>query len=97
MAILRFKKLQIVGFTDDSGIYRRVVVLPVTKKDIKRGINAEFPGLYGFRGLWYSGNGTKIKSYGKIYELDPDYYKDMMIVRDNIIGLSKKELQKLVD
>ena len=73
-----------------------VIVLEVTKKDIKRGINAEKPGLYGFRGFWYKGNGTKQYSYGKIYDLS--YYNDseIEIVRNHIYGLSKKDLKSLL-
>lgn len=73
-----------------------VIVLEVTKKDIKKGINAAKPGLYGFRGLWYKGNGTKHHSYGKIYDLS--YYDDseIEIVRNHIYGLSKKDLQNLL-
>lgn len=72
----------------------RLIILPITQKDIDRGANAEKPGLYGFRGLWYKGNGTKRTSYGKIYDLGCiDNYK---IIRTNIKGLSKKQLQELL-
>lgn len=83
----------IIEFPDEVG-YTSLIILPVTKKDIDKGCNAEKPGLYGFRGLWYKGNGTKRKSYGKIYDLRCiDNYK---VIRTNIKGLSKKQLQELL-
>ncbi len=71
-----------------------VILLDVTKKDIKKGINADKPGLYGFRGLWYKGNGTKNESYGKIYDLS--YYDVIEIVRNHIYGLNKEELRNIM-
>jgi len=71
-----------------------VIVLPVTNKDINRGMNADVPGLYGFRGLWYKGNGTKPYSYGKIFDLK--LYDSITLVRNNISGLSKKQLQEIL-
>ena len=73
-----------------------VVVLRVTEKDIKSGgVLAEMPGLYGFRGLWYKGNGTKFKSYGKIYDLK-DCNK-INVLHNSLYGLSKKEISRIVD
>lgn len=89
------KKHQIVSIIDDNDIKWYVIVLPVTEKDIKRGINAEHPGFYGFRGLWYKGNGTRIKSYGKIYDLS--LYDNIELIRNDIRGLSKKALNHLID
>ena len=84
----------IIEFPNEVG-YTSLIILPVTKKDIDKGCNAEKPGLYGFRGLWYKGNGTKRTSYGKIYDLEcvGNGYK---IIRTNIKGLSKKQLQTIL-
>ena len=86
----------IVSLTDENGIKRNVIVLPVTRKDLKTSINADRPGYYGFCGLCYkgNGNGTKIKSYGKIFDIC--LYDDLKIVRDNILGLSKKQLKEML-
>ena len=76
-----------------------VVVLPVTEKDIKKGCNADAPGLYGFRGLWYKGNGTKRMSYGKIINLMPDdeWVSEFTLIKPSLWGLSKKEINRIVD
>lgn len=74
-----------------------VIVLEVTAKDIMNGCLADKPGLYGFRGLWYKGNGTKRKSYGKIYDLSLYDDDEIYLVRDNIWGMTKKELSSLLD
>lgn len=74
-----------------------VIVLEVTTKDIKRGCQADKPGLYGFRGLWYKGNGTKRGSYGKIYDLSLYSDDEIYLVRDNIWKMSKKDLNSLLD
>lgn len=74
-----------------------VIVLEVTEKDIKRGTQAEKPGLYGFRGLWYKGNGTTIKSYGKIFDLSAYDEDEIFLVRDNIWNLSKQELKEFLN
>ena len=74
-----------------------VIVLEVTTKDIRNGCQADKPGLYGFRGLWYKGNGTKYKSYGKIYDLSLYNDDEIYLVRDNIWKMSKKELNSLLD
>lgn len=72
-----------------------VIVFFLTNKEIKKKrLNADNEGFYGFRGLWYGGNGTKIKSYGKIYDLS--CYDNMKLVRNHIQGLTKKELQKIL-
>lgn len=73
-----------------------VIVFYLTAQEIKKyRLNANDEGFYGFRGLWYKGNGTKYSSYGKIYDLS--YYKgDMELVRTGIHGLSKKELMHIV-
>ena len=72
-----------------------VIVIYLTKQEIKKKrLNADNEGFYGFRGLWYGGNGTKINSYGKIYDLS--CYDDMKLVRNHIQGLTKKELQKIL-
>ncbi len=88
------KKNNIIHLKDDN---LNVIVLPVTKKDLKRGINADHTGLYGFRGLWYKGNGTKHISYGKIYDLSCYKENDYEIIKENIFGLSKKELQEILE
>ena len=88
------KRNMIVSITDENGIKRNVIVLPVTRKDLKTSINADRPGYYGFGGLCYKGNGTKIKSYGRIFDIC--LYDDLKIVRDNILGLSKKQLKEML-
>lgn len=90
---MKLKSNYIIEFSDKWGIYR-CIILPVTQKDIDKGCNAEKPGLYGFRGLWYKGNGTKRKSYGKIY--NPELIENYKIIRTNIKGLSKKQLQEIL-
>lgn len=74
-----------------------VIVLDVTAKDIKNGCQADKPGLYGFRGLWYKGNGTKRRSYGKIYDLSLYNDDEIFLVRDNIWKMTKKELNTILD
>ena len=32
---------------------RIIIILEVSKEELKRGINADKTGLYGFRGFWY--------------------------------------------
>lgn len=91
-----YKKLKvnnIVEIVEFDGTKSNCIVLPVTKRDIELGANAAIPGLYGFRGLWYKGNGTKRMSYGKIYDLA---FFDCKVIRDNIKGLSKKQLQNIL-
>lgn len=51
------------------GASRLYVVLPLTKADIVRGMNAESPGLHLFGGYWYSGGPLRHRSYGKILPL----------------------------
>ena len=91
------KRNQIVCIKDydSSNAYWNVIVLPVTKENIKRGINADHVGLFGFRGLWYNGNGTRIKSYGKIFDLSEE--SEIYLIRNDIRGLSKKTLRKILD
>jgi len=91
---MELKPYMIIHIKDDDGIDRNVIILPVTKKDIKRGINASHTGLFGFRGFWYKGNGTKWKSYGKIYDISD--YNIIDIVRQDICGLNKKQLKELL-
>ena len=86
---MKLKSNYIIEFSDKWGIYR-CIILPVTQKDIDRGTNAEKPG----RGFWYKGNGTKKMSYGKIY--DPELIENYKIIRTNIKGLSKKQLQEIL-
>lgn len=74
-----------------------VIVLNVTTKDIRNGCLVDKPGLYGFRGLWYKGNGTKLKSYGKIYDLSLYNDDEIYLVRNNIWKMTKKELNSLLD
>lgn len=89
----KLKVNNIVEITEYDDTKRNCIVLPVTKKDINLGVNAIIPGLYGFRGFWYNGNGTKRMSYGKIYDLA---FYDCRVIRDNIKGLSKKQLQSIL-
>lgn len=97
---MELKTNYIIEFEEKVGCFKRtrmtrLIILSITQKDIDRGTNAGKPGLYGFRGLWYKGNGTKQTSYGKIYDLEciGDDYK---IIRTNIKGLSKKQLQSIL-
>ena len=53
-----------------EGSRRHWVVLNVTKRDLKMGVNAPCPGLYGFGGMWYGRKVFNYKSYGKIQNLD---------------------------
>lgn len=88
------KKNMIVQIIEDDGFVRNVIVLPVSDKDIKKGIDATHTGLYGFRGLWYKGNGTKHDSYGKIYDLS--LYDNIKLVRKDIFGMSKENLKNVL-
>lgn len=90
---MKLKPNYIIEFPDEMG-YTSLIILPVTKKDIDKGCNAEKLGLYGFRGLWYKGNGTKRKSYGKIYNLS--LIENYKVIRTNIKGLSKKQLREIL-
>ena len=78
---------------EGSGIHSNVIVLPVTAKDLKKGINAPHTGFFGFGGLWRKGNGTKIHSYCKIYDLS--LHPNLQVIRNHILGLSKKQLKQL--
>ena len=97
---MELKTNYIIEFEEEIGCFlkrtriTRLIILPITQKDINRGANAEKPGLYGFRGLWYKGNGTKRKSYGKIYDLG--CVGDYKVIRTDIKGLSKKQLQTIL-
>lgn len=71
-----------------------IIVLEVSKKDIRRGLNAEKPGLYGFRDWWYKGqNRFKHKVYGKIYQLD----SSLSLFRNNTEGLKNRDLKFLLN
>ena len=91
---MKLKSNMIVHIKEDDGTDRNVIVLPITKKDLKCGVNASHTGLFGFRGLWYKSNGTKWKSYGKIYDISD--YNIIDIVRQDICGLNKKQLQEIL-
>jgi len=52
-----------------AGERRLYVVLPVTGRDLARGINAETRGLHLFGGFWYPGPALSLRSYGKIMPL----------------------------
>lgn len=101
MTYKKLKKHMIVQLVPkDSEITEpstNVIVLEVTAKDIRNGCQADKPGLYGFRGLWYKGNGTKYKSYGKIYDLSLYNDDEIYLVRDNIWKMTKKDLNSLLD
>lgn len=88
------KKGMIIRFQEDIDKInaRNWVILLVTKKDLKRGVNAEKEGLYAFGGMWYGRNPNKIKSYGKISSIDEDVY----LVRKNLLCISVDNIQKLV-
>ena len=76
----------------DNGTGEYLIVLPVSKKDIKKGINADIPNYYGFRGFWYGRNPMKFSSYGKICELN-----DITIIRNDLCGISMDTLSKILD
>lgn len=94
------KKHMIVQLVDNNSDFTEppvnVIVLEVTEKDIRQGCNAMTPGLYGFRGLWYRGNGTTRKSYGKIYNLSNYEDNEITLVRKDIWKLSKNDLMKIL-
>lgn len=91
---MELKTNMIVHIKEHDGTDRNVIVLPISKKDLKNGVNASHIGLFGFRGFWYNGNGTKYKSYGKIYDISN--YNIIDIVRQDIRGLNKKQLKELL-
>ena len=92
---MRLKRNMIIRFKDDNGQEVNCIVLPVTKRDLKRWINADHTGLFGFRGLWHKGHPTQIRPYGKIYDITDGYYV-LQLIRPDIIGLSKKQLRELL-
>lgn len=69
---------------------RTIVVLRVSKRDLKKGLNAERAGLYGFHGIWYGEDIGRHQSYGKI-----EYKKSGEIIGnifdDNIKSMTKDE------
>ncbi len=69
---------------------RTIVVLRVSKRDLKNGLNAERAGLHGFQGLWHGDDFSSHKSYGKI-----ETKKSGVIVGnifdDNIKSMTKEE------
>ncbi len=56
-------------FIISSKINRAWITLEVTERDIKNGIDVEFPGLYLFSGFWYGDNALDHNSYGKVIPL----------------------------
>ena len=79
---MEIKKGMIIRFKDEN--YSRCwMVLPVTKKDLKRGINSDKEGLHAFGGMWYGRNPMKNNSYGKILSIDN--VDDVEIIHNNII------------
>lgn len=73
--MIKIEKGMIIRFKEDlnNQYARNWIILPVSKKDIKRGMNAEKEGLYGFGGLWYGRNPMKSKNYGKISSIMKDF------------------------
>lgn len=57
------KKGDLVQVRGEKRLY---VALPVTRRDIARGVNANMPGLHLFGGFWYRGPALSIRAYGKI-------------------------------
>lgn len=92
--LIRFKS-EVKEATERGWSFRHWVVLPVTKEDFKKGINADSEGLYAFGGMWYGRNPMKRKSYGKISPVDD--ISDIEIVRTFLMGMKVNEIQKLVN
>ena len=95
LATVNLRKGMVIRFKEDlaNPNARSWVVLPVTKKDLKRGVNADKEGLYAFGGMWYGRNPMKIKSYGKILPIEEDVY----LVRRDLHAIKVDDLQKLVN
>lgn len=68
------------------------IVLEVTSKDIKQGVQVDKPGLYAFGGLWNGSRPHRHRSYGKVIPLNDK----MKVVRNDIFGMSLKELKKIL-
>ena len=92
---VNLQKGMIIRFKEDleNPNARNWMVLPVTKKDLKRGINAYKEGLHAFGGMWYGRNPMKIKSYGKIRPIEEDVY----LVRRVLHSIKVDDIQKLVN
>ena len=58
--------MKLVLVKGHNGRRKLTVQLPVTTKELRKGINAGKPGLYLFRGAWYGENLRDLESYGKI-------------------------------
>ena len=95
LATVNLRKGMVIRFKEDleNPNARNWVVLPVTKKDLKKDVNADKEGLYAFGGLWYGRNPMKIKSYGKILPIDEDVY----LVRRDLYAIKVDDVQKLVN
>jgi hypothetical protein len=89
------RKGMMIRFSEDmdNPSARNWVVLPITKNDLRRSVNADSEGLYAFGGMWYGRNPMKIKSYGKIQPINEDVH----LVKMNLHGMSVDEIFTLVD
>jgi len=92
---VNLRKGMIIRFKEDllNPNARNWIVLPVTKKDLKRGINADKEGLYAFGGMWYGRNPMKIESYGKILPIKEEVY----LVRKDLHAIKVSDIQKLTN
>lgn len=81
---------------------RNIILLNVTKEDIKKGVQADYPGLHGFYGFWYGRNPTKISSYGKIegsvdeMQLNILSYKTYTVKHDSLFCLKVNYLKTIL-
>jgi hypothetical protein len=91
----KLRKGMVIRFEEDlnNPNKRNWIVLLVTKKDLKRGVNAENEGLHAFGGMWYGRNPMKIKSYGKILPIEEDVY----LIHRDLQGIKVDEFKNLVE
>ena len=76
-----------------DGSDRHWVALNITKRDLKKGVNAPVPGLYGFGGMWYGRKVFNYNSYGKIQNLN----EMKIIVVGKARSFSIKDIKGLTD
>lgn len=79
--------------TSDNYYNRCWIVLKVTKKDLKKGINCDKPGFFLFGGYWYGRNPHKIDSYGKVISICLD--ENYELIHKNTWKLNNKYLKTI--